>query len=190
MHVYGCAHVSHVRIRRALVFVCFIQIQPGLALVEEKICLKKTEYRWHRWKNMPRLYPKGQLQNASLKQDQRYTTTQPEHTRVSVLCKQTYYYGSKQQEEAVPICSTTILYVRVSYCRCCRCIYVGYESVTGTCVNVLYTCQCQEMQQPFGCWHEYRTLRYNSGQCGPSWCKKSCYEESSARPLVSLNTAD
>ena len=67
-------------------------------------------------------------------------------TRVSVLCKQTYYYGSKQQEEAVPIYSTTILYVRVSYCRCCRCIYVGYEwYVTGTCVNTLYTCQCQEM---------------------------------------------
>ena len=49
------------------------------------------------------------FQNASLKQDQRYTTTQPEHTRVSVLCKQTYYYGSKQQEEAVPICCATTI---------------------------------------------------------------------------------
>ena len=50
---------------------------------------------------MPRLYPKGRLQNASLKQDQRHTTTLREHTRVSVRCKQTYYNGSKQQEEAV-----------------------------------------------------------------------------------------
>ena len=41
MRVYGCAHVSHVRIRRALVFVCFMQIQPGLALVQEKLALKK-----------------------------------------------------------------------------------------------------------------------------------------------------
>ena len=50
MHVYGCAHVSHGRIRRALVFVWFIQIQPGLAWlnknmpqknwiqIDEKIC--------------------------------------------------------------------------------------------------------------------------------------------------------
>ena len=29
---------------------------------------------------------------------------------------------------------------------------------------------------------------YNSGQCGTSWCKTSSYEESSARPFVSLNT--
>ena len=86
------------------------------------------------------------ISEGTMKQDQRYTTTQPEHTRGSVLCEQTYYYGSKQQEEAVPICSTTILYVRISYCHCCRCIYVGYECyVTGTCVNTLYTCQCQEM---------------------------------------------
>ena len=107
MRVYGCAHVSHVRIRRALVCVRFIQIQPGLALVQDK-------HAWNilntdGWKNMPRLYPKGQRQNTSLKQDQRYTTTQPEHTQFSVLCKQTHYYGSKKQEEAVPICSTTII---------------------------------------------------------------------------------
>ena len=100
------AHVSQERIRRALVFVCFIQIQPGLALVQEKHAWKKLNT--YRWKNMPRLCPKGQLHNASLKQDQRYTTAQREHTRASVLRKQTCYYGSKQHENAVPICSTTI----------------------------------------------------------------------------------
>ena len=41
MHVYGCAHASHVRIRLPLVIVCFIQIQPGLALVQEKHAWKK-----------------------------------------------------------------------------------------------------------------------------------------------------
>ena len=41
MHVYGCAHVSNVRIGRALVLVSFMQIQAGLALVEEKHAIKK-----------------------------------------------------------------------------------------------------------------------------------------------------
>ena len=182
------AHVSQERIRRALVFVCFIQIQPGLALVEENMPENK-------WIQMDVKICHDYIRRVNCKMlHWSKTRGTPQHnpsTHESLSCaKRTYYCGSNQQEEAAPICSTTILYVRVSYCRCCRCIYVGYESVTGTCVNVLYTCQCQEMQQPFGCWHEYRTLRYNSGQCGPSWCKKSCYEESSARPLVSLNTAD
>ena len=48
------------------------------------------------------------MQNAALEQDQRYTTTQREHARISELCKQTYYYGSKQQEKVASICSTTI----------------------------------------------------------------------------------
>ena len=83
-------------------------------------------------------------------QDQGYTTTQRKHTRVSVLCKQTYYHGSKQQEEAVPICSTTIIYTLVYICTSIILpmlpLYlhrVWY--VTGTCVHTLYTCQCKEM---------------------------------------------
>ena len=57
------------------------------------------------------VYPKGQSQNASLKQDQRHTITQREHARVSVLRKQTYYYGSKRQETVASTCinSTTII---------------------------------------------------------------------------------
>ena len=47
----------------------------------------------------------------------------------------------KRYQSVVPL-----LYVGVSYCRCCRCIYVGYEwYVTGRCLNTLYTRQCQEM---------------------------------------------
>ena len=121
-YMHQCAHVSHVRIRRALVSVCFIQIQLGLSLVEANHAWKKTEYRW---KNAPRLHPKGKLQNASLKQDQRYTTTQRDHARVSVSCanKRTTTAASsrrKQYQSVVPL-----LYVRVSYCSCCHCIYVG-----------------------------------------------------------------
>ena len=109
MHVYGCAHGSHARIRRALVFVCFIQIQPGLALVEEKHAWKKLNT--DRWKNMSRIYPKGQVQNASLKQapEVHHNTTRAHTSRYPVQTK--YYYGSKQQEEAVPIYITTILYL-------------------------------------------------------------------------------
>ena len=49
----------------------------------------------------------GAIENAALKYDLRYTTTQREHAPVTVLCKQTYYYGSKQKENVVRICSTT-----------------------------------------------------------------------------------
>ena len=40
----------------------------------------------------------------------RGTTQHNPSTHESVLGKQTYYYGSKQQQAAVPICGTTILY--------------------------------------------------------------------------------
>ena len=33
-----------------------------------------------------------------------------------------------------------------------------------------------------GCWHEYRTFAWNSGQWATARCKKSTYEENSARP--------
>ena len=132
MHVYGCAHVSHVRIRRALVFVCFIQIQPGLALVEENMPENK-------WIQMDVKICHDYIRRVNCKMlHWSKTRGTPQHnpsTHESLSCaKRTYYCGSNQQEEAAPICSTTILYVRVSYCRCCRCTYVGHEwSVTGTC---------------------------------------------------------
>ena len=86
MHVYGCAHVSHARIRRALVFVCFIQIQPGLALVHEKHAWKKWiqiddkichDYTWRNNCNMLRWSKTRDTQQDN------------PSTHESVMCKQT-----------------------------------------------------------------------------------------------------
>ena len=104
MHVYGCAHVSHVRIRRTLVLVCFIQIQPGLALVQEKHAWKKLNT--DRRKNLP-LHPKGQFQNASLKQrpDVHHNTTRAHTSLLSSANKRTTTAASsrkKQYQSVVP----------------------------------------------------------------------------------------
>ena len=93
-------------------FVSYVQIQGWLRLKrnmrEKKINIYIYTYiyvytRIYIWMKkyaaITAVYPKGQSQNASLKQDQRYTTTQREHARVSVLCRQTSYYGSKRQEK-------------------------------------------------------------------------------------------
>ena len=73
------------------------------------------------------VYPMRKLQNASLKQDRGQTGRQRAHARVSVRCKQTYYYGSKQEQEVAPICSTTVT---------CTCIILPllslYASMNGT----------------------------------------------------------
>ena len=62
-------------------------------------------------KNYAATTSEGTIENAALKYDLRYTTTQREHAPVTVLCKQTYYYGSKQKEKVegkvIPICSST-----------------------------------------------------------------------------------
>ena len=85
---------------------CLFHTNPGLALVEEKRAWKK-------------LNVDEKIRRDYIRRDNRKmlhwikTRGKPQHnasTHESVLCKQTYYYGSKQQQAAVPICGTTILY--------------------------------------------------------------------------------
>ena len=101
-HVYGCAHVSHVRFRRALVFVCFI---PGtnparVGSGSIKTCLKKLNT--DRWKNMPRLYPKGQWSKTRGTPQHNPST----HEALSFANKRTTTAASsrkKQYQSVVPL---------------------------------------------------------------------------------------
>ena len=96
------------------------------------------------------VYPKGQSQNASLKQDQRYTTTQREHAQVSVLCNQTYYYGRKQQENkaSIGINSTSIICTSINLpllSLYLRRVWMIRNRYHGTYVNTACTCKYREM---------------------------------------------
>ena len=119
MHVYGCAHVSHVRIKRALVFVCFIQLQPGLALVQEK-------HAWKIWIQIDKKIRHDYIRRDNCKMlHWSKTRGTPQHnpnTHEPPSCanKRTTTAASsrkKQYQSVVPL-----LYVRVSYCPCRRCI--------------------------------------------------------------------
>ena len=146
MHVYGCAHVSHVRIRRALVFVYVTQIQPGLALVQEK-------HAWKNWIQIDENICHDYIRRDNCKMlhwsKTRGTLQQNPDTHEPLSCvnKRTTTAASsrkKQCQSAVPLCYTYEYHAAAAIVV--RSIYVGYEwYVTGTCVNTLYTCQCQEM---------------------------------------------
>ena len=92
--IYGCAHVSHVRIRRAVVFVSY-KSRVG------------SGWRKNAWKKMNNLDEKIRRdhirrENCNVlhwSKTRGRLTTQCEHARVSVRCKQTYYCGRKQQQE-------------------------------------------------------------------------------------------
>ena len=102
-----CTRIT--RTHQACSRLCSFHTNPArIGSGSRQTCLKYTEYRW--MKKYATTISEGTFAKCFIEAKyQRYTTTQRERTRVSVLYKQTYYYGSKQQEEAVPICSTTIL---------------------------------------------------------------------------------
>ena len=121
-------------------------INPGLALVEEKHAWQKVNIDEKYAATTVLVYPKGQSQNASLKQDQRYNTTQREHARVSVLWKQTYYYGRKQQEKVSSICINSITNIILPLLSLyLRRVWMIRNRYHGTYVNTSCTCQYREM---------------------------------------------
>ena len=115
--MHGCAHVSHVRIRRAvLLFVSYKsrvgseKNMPEKLNIDEKYAATISE---------------GTIAKCLIIEARSGIDRNTTRARTS-LCPvrtKTYSYGSKQQKEVLPICSTAIICTSTI----CRCIYVGYE---------------------------------------------------------------
>ena len=83
------------------------------------------------------VYPKGDNRKMLHRSKIRGTTQHNASTHGSLSCadNRTTTAASSRKKEHLSVLIVP-LYIRVSYCRCCRCICVGYEwYVTGTMVH-------------------------------------------------------
>ena len=88
------------------------------------------------------VYPKGDNRKMLHRSKIRGTTQHNASTHGSLSCadNRTTTAASSRKKEHLSVLIVP-LYIRVSYCRCCRCICVGYEwYVTGTMLHTSTRC--------------------------------------------------